>query len=51
MSEYMLRVHMSSREIIRAEVNAGDFLKRIVNAEDLIRQFKFRYYIINAGDF
>ena len=34
--------------MIRAEVNAGDSLKNIVNVEDFTRQFKFRYYIINA---
>ena len=41
---------MSQREIKSAEVNAGDFLKSIVNVEDFRRQFKCRYYIINAGD-
>ena len=37
--------------MIRAEVNAGDFLKSIVNVEDFTRQLKCRYYIINGGDF
>ena len=35
---------------MRAEENVGDFLKRIINVEDLIKQFKFRYLIINARD-
>ena len=42
---------MSSSEIIRAEVNEGDSLKSIVVVEDFTRQFKCRYYNINAGDF
>ena len=41
---------MSKREITRAEVNSGDFLKSILNVEDFTRQFKRRYYIIIAGD-
>ena len=36
--------------MIKAEVNAGDFLKSILSVGDFTRQFKSRYYIINAGD-
>ena len=38
------------REIIRAEVNSGDFLKGMLNVGDFARQFKSFYYIIHAGD-
>ena len=31
---------MSQREVIRAEVNAGDFLKSVLNVGDFTRQFK-----------
>ena len=41
---------MPQREIIKTEVNPGDFLKSIQNVGDFARQFKSRYYIINAGD-
>ena len=41
---------MSQREIIKTEINPGDFLKSILNVGDFTRQFKSRYYIINAGD-
>ena len=30
---------MPQREIIRAEVNAGDFLKNFLNLRDFTRQF------------
>ena len=36
--------------MIRAEVNAGDFLKSILNVGDFIRKFKCNHYFINAGD-
>ena len=42
---------MSQREIIKTKVkNPGDFLNSILNVGDFKRQFKSRYYIINAGD-
>ena len=40
---------MSQLEII-VDVNAGDFLKSILNVGDFTRKFKCHYYIINAGD-
>ena len=36
--------------MIRAEVNAGDFLKCILNVEDFTRKFKYIQGFINAGD-
>ena len=36
--------------MIRAEVNAGDFLKSILNAGDFKRKHKCNHYFINAGD-
>ena len=41
---------MPQREIIKTKVNPGDFLNSILNVGDSTRQFKSRYYIINAGD-
>ena len=41
---------MSQREMIKTEVNPGDFLKSILNVGDFTRQLKTRYYIINVGD-
>ena len=35
--------------MIRAEVNAGNFLKRIRNVGDFTRKFKCNHYFINAG--
>ena len=34
--------------MIRAKVNAEDFLRSILNVGDFLRQFKFCYYIING---
>ena len=36
--------------MIRAEVNAGDFLKSILNVEDFKRKFKCSQGFISAGD-
>ena len=36
--------------MIRTEVNAGDFLKSILDVVDFTRQFKYGWYIINAED-
>ena len=36
--------------MIRTEVNAGDFLKSILQVGDFTRQFKYGWYITNAGD-
>ena len=35
--------------MIRAEINAVDFLKSILNVEDFIRTFKCNHYFVNAG--
>ena len=35
--------------MIRVEVNAGDFLKSILNVGDFTRKFKCNDYFINAG--
>ena len=39
--------NMSCREIIKTEVDEGDFLKSILHVVEFTRQFKC---IINAGD-
>ena len=36
--------------MIRAEVNAGDFWKSILNVGDFTRQFKCGQYTINVGN-
>ena len=36
--------------MIRTEVNAGDFLKSILNVGDFTRKFKCSQGFINAGD-
>ena len=36
--------------MIRLAVNAGDFLKCILNVGDFTRKYKFNHYFINAGD-
>ena len=36
--------------MIRAEVNAGDTLKSILNVRDFTSKFKCNHYFINAGD-
>ena len=36
--------------MIRAEVNAGEFLKSILNVKDFPRKYKCNHYFINAGD-
>ena len=36
--------------MIRAEVNAGEFLKSILNVKDFTRKYKCNHYFINAGD-
>ena len=36
--------------MIRVQVNAGDFLKSILNVGDFTRKFKCNHYFINAGD-
>ena len=36
--------------MIRAEVNAVDFLKSILNVGNFTRKFKCNYYFINAED-
>ena len=35
--------------MIRAEVNAGDFLKSILNVGDFTRKFKCNHYFVNTG--
>ena len=42
---------MSQRELIKTGVNPQDFLKIILNVGDFTRQFKSRYYVINAGHY
>ena len=36
--------------MIRVEVNAGEFLKIILNMKDFTRKYKCNQYFINAGD-
>ena len=36
--------------MIRAQVNAGDFLKSILNVADFTRKLKCNHYFITAGD-
>ena len=36
--------------MIRAEVNAGEFLKSTLNVKDFTRKYKCNHYFINAGD-
>ena len=36
--------------MIRAEVNAGEFLKSILNVKDFTRKHKCNHYFKNAGD-
>ena len=36
--------------MIRAEVNAGEFLKSILNVKDFTRKYKCNHNFINAGD-
>ena len=36
--------------MIRAEVNAGELLKRILNVGDFTRKYKRNHYFINTGD-
>ena len=38
------------REMIRAQVNAGDFLKNILNVGDFTRKLKCNHYFVNAED-
>ena len=35
--------------MIRAEINASDFLKNILNVGDFTRTFKCNHYFVNAG--
>ena len=42
----MLTVHIETNVVTLA----GEFVKSILNVRDFTRQFKCRYYIINAGD-
>ena len=48
----MLRVHvkMLQRELIRAEVNVGEFLKSTLNVGDFTRNYKYSHYFISAAD-
>ena len=41
---------MLYREMIRLEVNAGRFLKSMLNVGDFRRKFKCRHYFMNSGD-
>ena len=53
LDEFVLRVHvkiMLQRELIRAEVNAGEFLKSILNVGDFTRKYKCNHYFISPGD-
>ena len=36
--------------MVRAEVNAGEVRKSILNVGDFTRKFKCNHYFINAGD-
>ena len=46
LSECMLCLHIKTN----VKVNAGDFLKRILNVGDLTREFKCRFCIIHTAD-
>ena len=41
---------MLQRELIKAKVNAGEFLKSILNVGDFKRKRKCNHYFINGGD-
>ena len=43
-------MHVKISELIRAEVNAGEFLKSILNMGDFTRKYKYNHYFISPGD-
>ena len=41
---------MLQGELIRAEVNAGEFLESILNVGDFTRKYKYNHCFISPGD-